>query len=120
MGNREFQIQHFDIITDHASLVWLTNFKNPEGMVARWLQHLSPYAYTIHHKAGRLHNNADGLSRQRCRPCKRPGCSDCKLISLDGQPIALLPDSIEKEDDDVGLKCIFESNKLVNRVTAVT
>ena len=27
--------RHFNIITDHASLVWLKRLKNPEGMVAR-------------------------------------------------------------------------------------
>ena len=35
--------RHFTVITDHASLTWLKNFKNPEGMVARWLQRLSPF-----------------------------------------------------------------------------
>ena len=89
-------------------------------MAARWLQRLSPYDYTIHHRAGKLHDNADGLSRQRRRPCKRPGGSDCKLINLEGQLIAVLPKSIEEEDDDVGLKCIFEPTRLVSRVTAVT
>jgi hypothetical protein len=27
----------FIIITDHASLTWLHQFKDPEGMVARWI-----------------------------------------------------------------------------------
>ena len=27
--------RHFEVVTDHASLVWLRSFKNPEGMVAR-------------------------------------------------------------------------------------
>ncbi len=26
--------RHFTVVTDHASLTWLQNFKEPEGMVA--------------------------------------------------------------------------------------
>ena len=35
--------RHFLVRTDHASLVWLTNFKNPKGMLARWLSILGTY-----------------------------------------------------------------------------
>ena len=99
--------RHFEIITDHASLVWLSNFRNPEGMVARWLQRLSPYDYTIRHRPGKEHLNADGLSRQRCRPCKRPGCSDCKIIKVRGKPVAELPDvNCDADEDDAGFVAI--------------
>ena len=105
--------RHFNVITDHASLVWLRNFKNPEGMVARWLQRLSPYDFTISHRAGKIHENADGLSRQRCRPCKRPGCSDCKIIKLNGKPIPELPENIidiaEDDDDSFGIRRLFST-----------
>ena len=37
----------FAIRTDHASLQWLLNFKNPEGQMARWLQKLQQYNFTI-------------------------------------------------------------------------
>lgn len=39
----------FLIRTDHASLVWLKNFKNPEGIVARWISILDTYDYQIEH-----------------------------------------------------------------------
>ncbi len=29
--------RHFTGVTDHASLAWLRNFKEPEGVVARWI-----------------------------------------------------------------------------------
>ena len=108
--------RHFEIITDHASLVWLRNFKNPEGMIARWLQRLSPYDFIIKHRAGKIHLNADGLSRQRCRPCKRPGCSDCKLIRIKGQAVKeIQPDIMnadEEDDDFVTIRSLFaESTK---------
>ena len=59
--------------TDHSSLQWLTNFKEPEGQVARWLEQLAPYDLHIEHRPGRKHGNADGLSS---RPCKQCGIDD--------------------------------------------
>ena len=53
----------FTARTDHGSLRWLMNFKNPEGQVARWLEVLSTFFMTIEHRPGILHGNADGLSR---------------------------------------------------------
>ncbi len=59
------------IRTDHASLQWLVNFKEPENQVARWLEILQRYDYKIIHWPGKRHGNADGLSRQRCHQCGR-------------------------------------------------
>ena len=53
----------FRVRTDHASLVWLLNFKHPEGQLAWWLEELGQYDMTILHRPGRLHQNADALSR---------------------------------------------------------
>ena len=50
--------------TDHGSLRWLMNFKNPEGQVARWLEVLSTFSMATEHRSGRLHGNADGVSRK--------------------------------------------------------
>lgn len=57
--------------TDHAALKWVMAFKEPEGQVARWLQIMDTYDFTIEHRPGRLHGNADGLSRIPCRQCGR-------------------------------------------------
>ncbi|KAJ8363722.1 hypothetical protein SKAU_G00125530 [Synaphobranchus kaupii] len=70
------QGSHFLLRTYHASLTWLLNFKDPEGQVARWLEQLQGYDFEIRHRAGRLHGNADALSRrlcaaQECRYCSR-------------------------------------------------
>ena len=35
--------KHFTIRTDHGSLQWLQNFKEPEGQVARWIEKLQEY-----------------------------------------------------------------------------
>ena len=49
-------------------------FKNCEGQIARWLEVLSAHTLTIVHRAGRVHNNADSLSR---RPCYSNDCKHC-------------------------------------------
>ena len=69
--------RHFTVRTDHASLIWLKNFKNPEGMLARWLSILETYDFQIVHRPGRLHSNADSLSRRPASYCKRQDCPDC-------------------------------------------
>jgi hypothetical protein len=55
--------------TDHGSLRWIFNFKNPEGQLARWLEVLSSYDLDIEYRAGKKHQNADGLSRRPCHQC---------------------------------------------------
>ncbi|ROT65408.1 hypothetical protein C7M84_016621 [Penaeus vannamei] len=63
----------FTIRTDHAALRWLKTLKEPEGQLARWLGKLEQYNYQVVHRAGRVHSNADSLSR---RPCE-PDCNHC-------------------------------------------
>ena len=53
----------FTIRTDHGSLIWLSNFKEPEGQLARWIEQLQEYNFAIIHRPGRKHGNADALSR---------------------------------------------------------
>ena len=55
--------------TNQSSLQWLTNFKEPEGQVARGLEQLAPYDLHIKHRPGSKHGNADGLSRPPCKQC---------------------------------------------------
>eukprot|EP00731_Ephydatia_muelleri_P037277 Em0434g3a len=63
--------REFTLRTDHGSLVWVRNFKEPEGQLARWLEKLEEYNFTIIHRRGSLHSNADALSRVPCRQCGR-------------------------------------------------
>ena len=53
----------FVVRTDHNSLVWLLGFKNIEGQLSRWIQELSQFDMTVIHRPGKLHTNADALSR---------------------------------------------------------
>ena len=61
--------QQFLVRTDHSSLRWRMRFKNPEGQFARWIDVLSTYNFRIEHRPGRLHANADAMSRLPCRQC---------------------------------------------------
>ena len=63
--------RRFLLRTDHGSLRWLFNFKDPEGQTARWLQRLGCYEFDIEHRAGRKHTNADAVSRIPCGQCGR-------------------------------------------------
>ncbi|CAG2210223.1 unnamed protein product [Mytilus edulis] len=55
--------QKFIVRTDHGSLTWLRNFKEPHGQVARWLEFLANYDIQFEYRPGVHHQNADALSR---------------------------------------------------------
>eukprot|EP00731_Ephydatia_muelleri_P019435 Em0012g260a len=54
--------RHFTLRTDHSSLQWLYNMKEPEGHLARWLEQLQEYDFAVMHCRGCNHGNADALS----------------------------------------------------------
>ena len=72
-GTRQFRSylygRAFQARTDHNSLRWLHNFREPEGQVARWLEILSEYNFEVLHRPGVQHKNADALSRSPCKQC---------------------------------------------------
>ena len=63
--------QRFLLRTDHGSLTWLRNFREPEGQLAWWLERLQELDFDIVHRRGKKHTNADALSRLPCRQCGR-------------------------------------------------
>jgi len=71
----------FTIHTDHGVLTWLQTFKQPEGQMARWLQKLQEYNFTIVYRPGRQHINGDALSRLSCRQCGRNSDAVDQVIS---------------------------------------
>lgn len=69
--------RHFLVRSDHAALRWLLTMKSPEGQLARWLERLGQYDFELKHRAGRVHDNADALSR---RPCAEIDCKHCDRV----------------------------------------
>jgi hypothetical protein len=53
----------FDLRTDHACLRSLLCSPEPTGQEGRRLDVLAEFSFNIIHRAGRLHSNADSLSR---------------------------------------------------------
>lgn len=54
---------HFTVISDHYSLIWLHNLKEPTGKLARWAVKLQQYDFDIIHRKGKLNVVPDALSR---------------------------------------------------------
>ena len=43
--------------------MWLRNFKEPEGQLARWLEKLEEFQFEVVYRKGKALCNADALSR---------------------------------------------------------
>ena len=102
---------HVTIVTDHSALVWLLAQKEPKGRIARWIAYLQQFDYSIEHKAGTKHANADGLSRRPYLEMSNPDT----LVADDD----ILPPT---EDDEVGKANVVrrkQSTKPNNRRFAV-
>ena len=74
--------RHFTLRSDHGSLTWLRNFREPEGQLARWLEKLQEYDFTIVHRPGQKHSNADALSRLPCQQCGRKLEEETTQVSI--------------------------------------
>ena len=54
---------HFKLVTDHRPLLWLMETRDLSGQYARWQMLLQEHSFTVMHRAGLKHQNADALSR---------------------------------------------------------
>jgi hypothetical protein len=76
--------QSFLVRTDHAALQWLRRIPEPVGQQARWLETLEEYNFTVVHRSGVHHSNADAMSR---RPCDRQRCCP-RSTATDGSSVS--------------------------------
>ena len=78
--------------TDHAALTWLQRTLNMIGQQARGQDRLQGFSFTIQHRPGTKHGNADALSK---RPCHR---ADCCLPAEDIDESETAPPSLSRAD----------------------
>lgn len=64
--------RRFRVRTDHQALVWLFKLKEPKGKIARWIEILSHYDFSIEYRPGHKQTHCDALSR-----CENPRECDC-------------------------------------------
>ncbi|KAL7726567.1 hypothetical protein ACLKA6_010432 [Drosophila palustris] len=57
------ELMPFTVITDHASLQWLTTLKDLSGRLARWSLSLQAFNFNVEHRKGKDNVVADMLSR---------------------------------------------------------
>ena len=62
----------FVVRSDHQALVWLFKLKEPRGKIARWIEILSQYDFSIEYRPGRKQAHCDALSR-----CEDPQKCEC-------------------------------------------
>jgi len=67
--------RHFIVRTNHAALQWLQRIPDAIGHQARWIGIIGEFDFEVIHRPGKLHGNADAMSR---RPCRGKGCCDLK------------------------------------------
>ena len=70
--------REFTIRSDHMALKYLFSFKAPKNRIARWLEILSNYNFSIEYRKGSKHSNCDALSR-----CPNP--KDCDCTDVDNE-----------------------------------
>jgi len=102
------------IRVDHAALSWLRRTAEPLPQLARWLTLFEQYDYTVVHRPGTKHGNADGLSRRR-----DPEADDAEIEQFRVNVIQSADDSLglpevgdplagenlakaQQEDDEIG------------------
>ena len=61
---KEYLTKCFTVITDHKALKWLNSVKDTSSRLGRWVLELQGYDFEIVHKPGKVHMNADALSRR--------------------------------------------------------
>ena len=86
--------RRFTLRTDHGSLTWLRNFKEPEGQLARWLERLQELNFEVMHRRGTAHGNADSLSQLPCRQCGRTSHDTTTRAEISALTLQLPPSQV--------------------------
>ena len=68
--------RRFIVLIDYKALTWLFSFKEPSGKIARWIEILGPFNFSIKYRPGKQQGHCDALSR-----CENP--RDCSCSDVD-------------------------------------
>ena len=71
--------------TDNTAVAWAKRIKRPVNQMARWLQELGTYDLHEIHRPGRIHWNADALSRRPHAPVS--SVVGRKVVSMRGKTL---------------------------------
>ena len=88
----------FLVRTDHGAVSNLLIFKDPQGLMATWLQVLDMYDLDIEHHLGRKHNNSDALSRGPCKHCRDE--EHCVCVMMRGQALKEVQHPVSEDGGD--------------------
>jgi hypothetical protein len=86
-----------EVITDHFSLLWLLNLKNPTDRLARWLSRIQQFDITVVHRNGKKHHLPDALTVSR-------------IVLLDDDTEALLDSFTTKDKKFLDLRSKILAN----------
>ena len=78
---KEYLTKRFTVITDHQALKWLNSVKDTSSRLGRWALKLQGYDFEIVHKPGRVHMNADALSRRPYNDLENAGNNSAQSVS---------------------------------------
>lgn len=95
------ELRHFKIITDHHSLVWLQNLKDPSGRLSRWALKMQHHDYTIIHRPGKQMVVPDALSRSFNTESESENIPETAAVQVsdDTNWYAKLIDDVKKNPD---------------------
>ena len=92
------------------------NFKNSEGQVACWLEILAIYTFTVEHRPGRLHGNAESLSRKPDSQSNKAAEDENACVVGSTDRSCLQVHITEAEDDDRDLIKLQREDEVLARV----
>ena len=76
-------------MTDHHSLFHLKRVAEPKGRLARWILELAEHQFSIVHRSGILHGDADALSRCPLACTEADSLEEQLFVTIDQPPLDL-------------------------------
>lgn len=106
----------FTVVTDHHSLLWLNNLKDPQGRLARWALRLQPYDFQLVHRKGQENVVPDLLSRSTVPDVEEKAQCALTLSSDIKDNWYLKMVQRVKDDSEAYSRWRFEDNQLWKKI----